>query len=165
MKKMLLVVIVVALASFASAQSTNVMGRPGVKNDTPAVVVHHILKNMTNNNGSTFTAAAGLNAVDAATTVVCPGTSGTCLLQAQQSAEVGGNVSGGRVAFCFYVDGVSINACFFDGEMLADANYTMFSVTEGTSVAHGSHTVQTAIYTDGGGIGGFYNFNYSVYKP
>jgi hypothetical protein len=165
MKKMLLVVIVVALASFASAQSTNAMGRPSVKSDTPAALVHHILKNMSNTTGTSFTVGAGFTAVDSPNTVLCPGTAGSCLLQAQQWAEVGGNGSGGRVALCFFVDGNDINGCFFNGEMLADANYTMFSVAQGTTVTHGSHTVQTFVYSDAGGGGGFYNFNYSVYKP
>jgi hypothetical protein len=165
MKKMLLVVTVLALASFASAQSTNVMGRPSVKNNTPATLVHHVLKNMSNTTGTGFTVAAGFNAVDSANTVVCPGTSGTCLIQAQEWAQVGGNASGGRVAICFFVDGVDINGCYFNGEMPADGNYAMFSVTQGIPVAFGSHTVQTYVYSDGGGAGGLYNFNYNVYKP
>src|SRR5260370_17073842 len=102
MKKMLLVVIVVALASFASAQSTNAMGRRSVKSDTPLTLVHHVLKTMSNTNGSSFSAGVGFTAVDSPNTVVCPGTAGSCLIQAHQIVQLG-NPGDGQTPPYFYV--------------------------------------------------------------
>jgi hypothetical protein len=165
MKKMLLLVTVVALASFASAQSSNAMGRKTVTKDFPNSG-HHTLKNTyINANAADVAEAAGFNAIDAPTTVLCPGTSGTCIIQADEWIQLNG-AAGNRVAICFYVDGTAVDGCYFTGETLADGLFMQQSTSHASNaVSAGNHTVQTVLYTDVGAFVAFYNFNYRVYKP
>ncbi len=167
MKKFVVVTLAVFVLATCSlwAQSSNVSGREAVSKAAPTSLVKHTLKGTYNSVVNNVTYAAGFTAVDAANNVVCPGTAGNCLISADQWAQIGANASGGRVAICFYVDGASVNGCYFNGEMLASGNYAMFSVSQGITVPFGTHTVQTFVYTDGGGFGGYFNANYRVYKP
>src|SRR5215469_13266703 len=90
MKKMWVVLCVLAMASLSAwAQNAS---KPGARasegaSDNVALPadVKHVLKNVYNNTGNLFTTTVvGYNAIDSKTTVLCPGTSGTCLIQADQ---------------------------------------------------------------------------------
>lgn len=178
MKKMWVILCVVAVASLpAWAQNRSLgsaMAHTGQsvsvpETVAPQAVVKHVLKSMYNSTcgsagcpgGDLF---EGFNAIDSPITVSCPGTSGTCLIQADQwvQAEF---ASGDAIAICFFVDGVSVNDCYANGGASGVA-FTMYSVSQGKVVAHGNHTLQTQVYDfDGGSAYNYYNFNYSVFKP
>ena len=144
--------------------------------DQPAAV-KHVLKStyintcIPSNTCFSFTLASGAyTAVDAPTTVVCPGTSGTCLIQADQWLEVGGTTTAGNnTALCLLVDGVIVSAggfaCYYNEETPTDGSFIMGSFSQGTNVSAGSHTVQTTIWTDFGATGAAYTNTYRVYKP
>jgi hypothetical protein len=166
MRKMLLLVTVVVLASFASAQSSNAMGRNTVTKDFPNSGVHTLKNTTINANALNVSEAAGFHAIDAATTVLCPGTSGTCIIQADQWIQLVNGVTGNKVAICFYVDGTAVDGCYYTGETNSDGTYSQQSTSHASNaVPFGKHTVQTVLYTLDGATVSFYNFNYRVYKP
>ena len=130
--------------------------------------VKHVLKNMYNNTCGATCGGVSLvqtfNAIDSVTTVSCPGTSGTCLIQADQSFEAI-VATGDGVAICLYVDGALVNGCYWNGGSTGWA-YSMYATSQGISVKFGNHTVQTVVYDElGGSTLAYYNFNYNVYKP
>jgi len=173
----LLAVLTAGLLSVSVAaqdESSSSMGRPPVAPPrmrptllAPAAVKH--LGSGTYINTGVFgtTVAAGtFTPVDSAITVSCPGATGTCLLQADQFIQTGaGSTSGNEFALCFYVDGVSVNGCYYNGSTPSDGTYVMGSVSQGKTVAHGNHTVQTYIYSRNGALMNFYNFTYKIFKP
>jgi len=178
MKKVWVILCVVAVASLpALAQNrslSSAMAHTGQSMDAPeavapSAVVKHVLKNMYNSNCVSASCPGGdmfaaFNPIDSPITVSCPGTSGTCLIQADQWIQVD-FVPGDAIAICLYVDGVSVNDCYSDGGASSNP-FTMCSVSQGKVVSHGSHTVQTQVYDfNGGSDYVYYNFNYSVFKP
>ena len=165
MKKMCVVLCLVLVASMsAMAQSSSVFGHQASGN-APLVFTKHVIKGMYNTSADLeATMVAGLNAIDGANTVSCPGTSGTCLIQADQwvQADV---ASGDGVAICLYVDGVPTNGCYWNGGSTGYP-FAMYSVSQGIVVSHGNHTVQTYFFdAAGGAFVGLTNSNYYVYKP
>ena len=167
MKKLLLVFSIVCIASLAFAQhNTSAMGQK--RPDYPISFSHHTLKNtyIYEQDFSGTSEPAGFFAVDPADTASCPGTSGTCLIVADQWLQIGAETfTGNRAALCFYIDGAPVNACYFSGETPADGTYEQISTTQGASVSFGSHTVETIGYSDFGTFLGTANFTYRVYKP
>ena len=134
----------------------------------PPAAVKHIGNGVYINSGvfGTTIAAATFTPVDAPITVVCPGTSGSCLLQADQWIQTGaGSTTFNEFALCFYVDGVAVNGCYFNGSTPSDSSFVMGTASQGKSVPHGSHTVQTYIYSLNGAFMNAYNFTYRIYKP
>ena len=148
----------------AMAQSSSVFGHQASGN-APLVFTKHVIKGMYNTSADLeATMVAGLNAIDGANTVSCPGTSGTCLIQADQSFEAI-VATGDGVAICLYVDGALVNGCYWNGGSTGWA-YSMYATSQGISVKFGNHTVQTVVYDElGGSTLAYYNFNYNVYKP
>lgn len=180
MKKMWVILCVVAIASLpawaqdrslSSARAHTGQSMNAPETVAPQTVVKHVLKNVYNSKcvesgGSCpfVGLAGGLNPIDSSITVSCPGTTGTCLIQADQWVQFG-FASGDAVAICFFVDGASVNGCYNEGGASAGA-FTMYSVSQGITVTHGNHTVQTQVYDfNGGSEYLYYNFNYSVFKP
>ena len=106
MKKLSLAVAVVLCASFGLwAQSIGVV--PAGNRTAPTALTKHVLK-------ATYVSSAVINtgvgssyqALDAANNVVCPGTAGSCLIQADQWVEAGAiTTAGNRVALCLLIDG------------------------------------------------------------
>jgi hypothetical protein len=110
--------------------------------------------------------AFGFTPVDAATTVTCPGTSGTCTFEADQDIEVSAVSSG--IALCFAVDGAFVDGgCFFAAETPADGSAVQTHTTISLSgVLHGTtHTVQTYVDSGVSGVFNYYNVDYRIYKP
>ncbi len=174
MKKMWVVLCLVALVSLSAwAQNRKPATVKEYLGDTaanpekvaPAAVVKHVLKNMYNSTGvPSLTMVSGPNAADSAITVSCPGTSGTCLIQADQWIHLD-ELSGDIIGICLYVDGTEVNGCYIQGSV-ANFVWTMESVSQGIAVSHGNHTVQTYVYdVNGGSTLGYYNVNYYVFKP
>lgn len=178
----LLMVLVMALfGSYRFVKAQNERSRPAASAVAPAVIslqgsnippttIKHVLMGtIINTCGSSCSSgsfpAGGTTPIDAPTTVTCPGTSGTCTLEADQVLQVG--VPGSLVGLCFYVDGTLVNgACFYTDETPADGSFTQTHTTQSISgVPHGTHMVQSFVYSSVGGVYDYYNFDYRVYKP
>jgi hypothetical protein len=107
--------------------------------------------------------------VDTQLTVLCPGTSGTCSIQADMLVENGGASSPLNTnSVCLIVDGSPGNSCSFaeGGEVPSDQTYTgttNFDIV--TGLTHGNHTVQMYFQSRLGAFVARYHVNYHVYKP
>lgn len=153
-EKLLLVLVVVFAASAATA-------------------ANHVLKGtyIDTVNGTQVTIpAATLTAVGNPLTVSCPGTTGTCIIEADMWAQnAGGSTTGNDFLLCLYVDGTAVDPyCFgYAGVTPADGSVLMGSSSQSLSgVAAGSHTVQTYFWSRNGGCYVQYrHFTYRVYKP
>jgi len=173
MKKMWVVLCVLAMVSLSAwAQNAS---KPGARASeaasdkvAPAAVIKHVLRNMYNNNGNLLgaTTVFGYNAIDSATTVSCPGTSGTCLIQADQWVQwiVPSNDD---IGIWLLVDGSDVNGCPINSSVATlTGSYTVNTFSQGKTVPFGNHTVQTFVYDNSGGtVLAFYNINYNVFKP
>ena len=172
MKKMWVVLCVLAMVSLSAwAQNASKPGARAPEADSdkvaPPAVVKHVLKNLYNNTGDYFggtTTVVGYNAIDSKTTVSCPGTSGTCLIQADQWVQLSVAIND-RIGICLLMDGTDINGCPINSSV-ATSDYTVNTMSQGKTVPFGNHTVQTFVYDDvGGTLLAFYNCNYYVFKP
>ena len=166
MKKMLLVLCFTAVASLAFAQSTSALGSKnalfpisfGSHTQKAAYVVENTMNIATMN--------AGYNNIDTTYTVVCPGTSGNCLLMADQWLQDGFVNYNSEQALCFLIDGNYVDGCYYTGETAADSSFTQFSTSHGATVSFGKHKVLSQFFSSvGGDIVNFYNFTYRVFKP
>jgi hypothetical protein len=107
--------------------------------------------------------------IDTQLTVLCPGTSGTCSIEADMLVENGGESSPLNTnSVCLIVDGSPGNSCSFaeGGEVPSDQTYTgttNFDIVSG--LAHGNHTVQMFFRSASGAFVARYHVNYHVYKP
>ena len=165
MKKTLLVVALMFATNFtlwAQHRNSNAMGLSEVRTEAPtALPVHTLKKTYLSVGGSTGT-GSGFQTIDTQT-VNCPGTAGTCVIQADQWAQIQGAF--GRTALCLLIDGVLVDGCFFTGEAYADGGFVRFSTTHGGSVGIGNHTVTTQVYSDAAALHNHFNITYRVYKP
>jgi hypothetical protein len=130
----------------------------------PALATNHVLKGTFINNGNyNANAAAGtFTPIDTALSVSCPGTSGTCTIEAdmwiQNASDGGGNT------VCLFVDGSESSGCPYETSGTSGIFETI-SASWPVTVEHGTHTVQTYVYSNDGEFVGFYTTNYRVYKP
>jgi len=142
-----------------------------VSQDPNALATKHVLQGTYNNNGvfgpGTVSGSTS-TPIDAQLTVLCPGTSGTCTIQADMWVENGGQTSTlDGVGIRLYVDGKAApDALYSVGETPSDGSYVQSSSSQAvTGLAHGNHTVQTYFYSDNGANVAYYNSTYRVYKP
>jgi len=151
---LLLVLAVGSLSTYSAAQATK-----------------HVLEGTYNNNGSLEEVSVPVDTytpIDTKLTVTCPGTSGTCTIQADMWIENGGETSSDNAnVICLYVDDAPTSICGAGaGESPSDGSYVQNSTSQSvTGLAPGNHTVQTYFYTFNGARVGYYNSNYRVYKP
>lgn len=167
MKKLLLVLSFVALASFAFAQSSSHVPGSAEAPPFPSFGKHTLMATYISNGNLNADLPAGDSPVDAVHTISCPGTSGTCLFQADSWVQVGEGTST-QVGICFYVDGKLVNeGCFWGAEVLGDGNYLQVSTSvNAPGLSVGNHEVQTHIFfATAGARVGYYNTNYKVFKP
>src|SRR5215469_18783758 len=106
--------------------------------------------------------------IDNLLTVVCPGTTGTCSIQADMWVQNGGTgTSGNWNLVCLYVDGNPAPFCnYLADETLADGNFvnsTSSDIVRGLSL--GNHTVQTIFYSFNGTKVFHHHSNFKVFKP
>jgi hypothetical protein len=112
--------------------------------------------------------AAGFQPIDSPTTVLCPGTSGTCTIVAEENLQLSGTTAGNRWAICLFVDGTQASQpnCPFLGFVTSDGSYAANSFSQAFSgLSFGSHTVQSFVYTDSGANRSIYSIHYRVYRP
>jgi hypothetical protein len=165
MKKTLLVIALTLSANFtlwAQRGDSNALGLSGTDRDAPTALASHALKKTYLSVGGPGTTGSGFQTIDTQT-VLCPGTSGNCVIQADQWVQLQGAF--GKTALCLLIDGNLVDGCFFTGEALADGGFAQYSTTHGGSVSFGSHTVTTQVYTDGSALHNHFNITYRVYKP
>jgi hypothetical protein len=167
MKRILSVLSVLVISSAALLAQSNAISSMDSEKATqsPAALTKHLLKGTYVSVGFGPALGGGFVAIDAANNVVCPGTSGNCLIQADQVMQVASGSANNRVALCFYVDGSPVDGCPFNGDTLANGHFASYSYSHGITVAHGTHSVQTVIFTDFASTGANYTFQYKVYKP
>jgi hypothetical protein len=186
MKKLLRVGLLAALAivSFGayrhasaqegqSARGSEATQAPASNVDNPATLAtKHVLQATyvnSGNYGDVFVNGGAFVPVDTQLTVLCPGTSGTCSVQADMLVENGGeSFPLNETSVCLVVDGVGGNSCSFaeGGEVPSDLSYTgttNFDIVSG--LAHGNHTVQMYFHSFRGAFVARYHVNYHVYKP
>ena len=106
--------------------------------------------------------------IDTRLTVACPGTTGTCSIQADMLVQNGGTTATGNVnRICLYVDGKPGPNCDeFAGETSADGRFTNATNSDIVSdLKPGNHTVQMYFWSSQGTTAAHYEVNYHVYEP
>jgi hypothetical protein len=156
------------IASVASAQDTSPAQGATASSSAALSLANRVLKKSYINSDSGLVAVgAGFQAVDGPTNVNCPGTSGVCVIEADQHLQVISGVSGNRWAICTAVDGnfMADPLCPFLG-IATTSNFEARSFTQTQhGVSFGNHTVQTFVYSDAGLSRSIYEITYRVYKP
>jgi hypothetical protein len=140
-----------------------------ISQEPNALASKRVLQGTYNNLGHYDNSVAGdtFTPIDTQLTVSCPGTSGTCTIQADMWVENGdATTAGNSNAICLYVDGKPAVTCDDSGETLSDRSFTQNSSSQSVSgLTHGNHTVQTYFFSVNGAYLGYYASNYRVYKP
>lgn len=105
--------------------------------------------------------------IDSPQTITCPGTSGTCLIQADHWVEVQGHSSFNEILGCLFVDGKADSNCgAVDDDIPSTGDFVQATSSHFVSgVSHGTHTVQTFVFTGQDAQAAYFNINYRVYKP
>ena len=134
-----------------------------------SAAVNHVLQRTYISTGALFAffPASFASAVDQPQTITCPGTSGTCTIQADHWIEVSGTTNGNESWGCLAVDGVlDANCGYNDDKVRPDGSPGQITSSHATSgIPVGTHTVQTFVGSVGGVNVYYYNINYRVYKP
>jgi len=138
---------------------------PPTATQSPTALTNTCSRELTCRPARQVRSALGPPSIDAVSNVVCPGTSGNCLIHADQVFQIGNTSAAGRVAIIFKVDGVDVDSDPFNGDTLANHHFTSLISSHGITVPHGTHTVQTVVFTEFAAQGGNYAFQYKVYKP
>jgi hypothetical protein len=137
----------------------------------PVAAVNHSLQrtyiSSGTDSGASFPGGYVLTAVDSPQSVFCPGTSGTCTIQADHWVEMQGSTTRNEAAVCLAVDGVFDNNCgFLEDKIPPDLSWLQVSSSHGMSGVHlGTHTVQTFAESTYGMYVAYFNINYRVYRP
>ena len=149
----------------------------GAQETSATLSTTHVLKGtyITNAQGNIGVPATTLVGIGPVLTVSCPGTTGTCTVQADLWIKVVGpaasvspyNSSGDYIFLCFAVDGVEPSGCVIrSGETLPDGSWTINSTSLSMSgVAPGTHSVQMWFYAYDASTVNYYNATFRVYKP
>ena len=130
----------------------------------------HVLEGTYINSGdyNASVSASTFTPIDTQLTVACPGTSGTCSIQADMLVQNGINTAAtNNNRVCLYVDGVAGPNCdSYADESTTDEYYTNAVSSEIVSnLAPGNHTVQMYFWSEEGAGASHYEANYHVYKP
>jgi hypothetical protein len=136
----------------------------------PAAAVNHVLQRNYFSSGTLSGAsvpAFTYSPVDGAQTIICPGTSGTCTIQADHWIELQGSSSSNQAWGCFAVDGsLDPNCGYYDDKIPPDGSWVQATSSHFVSGIHvGTHTVQTFVNSSSGVNVAYFNINYRVYKP
>lgn len=118
-------------------------------------------------NGASFPGSFVFTAVDSPQSVSCPGTSGTCTIQADHWVEMQGSTTSNEAAVCLAVDGVFDSNCgFLEDKIPPDLSWLQVTSSHAMSGVHlGTHTVQTFAGSTNGMNVAYFNINYRVYRP
>ena len=155
MKKLLLVLSLVALSSAAFAQYPKFQ--------------KHTLMDTYISEGFVASVPPNYAPLDNVHTISCPGTSGTCTFQLDAWVDaryLEGNTN--ALDICFYVDGVNTGLyvnCYGTNLPLDGSLIEISTSLSKDGIPAGNHTVQTFIFTGYGAQVFYYNSNYKVFKP
>jgi hypothetical protein len=143
---------------------------PALTAEPDAAATNHVLQRTYVNSAtpaSFGSVAAGTQPIDALTTITCPGASGTCTIEFDQSIQLLATSSSPDLfGFCADLDGSAPACPALVDPLPAPGTYTNVTFPQRISgVSHGTHTVQSSIITDNGIDVGYYTFTYRVYKP
>jgi hypothetical protein len=153
------------------APSARTVSASAAPDAPPVAAVSHSVKGIYlssgTDNGASFPGNYTLTAVDSPQSVVCPGTSGTCTIQADHWVEMQGSTLSNEAAVCLAVDGVFDNNCgFFEDKIPPDSSWLQVTSSHAMSgVRPGTHTLQTFAESTYGMNVAYFNINYRVYKP
>lgn len=111
---------------------------------------------------TTVSLLGGFAVEDAASSVVCKN---ACTIVTLDTAEFLSYYSYNQVGICPMVDGYFTNgSCYFSGALSFTELYTNRTNQTNLSVASGTHTVQTYVYTIAPAYMGHYQNDYHVYN-
>jgi hypothetical protein len=171
----IVVLVVFATCHHASAQQRAATAKtpepvPALTPEPDAAATNHVLQRTYVNSAapSFFTSVpAGTQPIDALTTITCPGTTGTCTIEFDQSIQLYATSSSTDLFnFCAELDGSAPACPALVYPLPAPGTYLTVTFPQRISgVSHGTHTVQSAIITGNGIDVGYYTFTYHVYKP
>jgi hypothetical protein len=147
----------------ASAESLN----------TTVIGVNHTLQRNYFSSGTLggesgpFLPAFTYEPVDNAQVVLCPGSSGTCTIQADHWIELQGFSANNDAWACLEVDGVLDPFCgYFDNKIPPDGSWVQITSSHSMSnISPGAHIVQTFVNSEQGVYAAYFNINYRVFKP
>jgi len=128
---------------------------------------NHVLYNNYINTGLSATpeTAADFQTIDASTTIYCPSSNG-CTLEVTQNVQVDTATSVGNWwGTLYYVDGSPIETGPYLGETNVDGSPVTATSIQTTTISHGDHTVQSAVFSYFGLTTELYTIKYSVYVP
>lgn len=172
MKRLILVLCVLTLASLAFAQSgslTPESAEAPLQFPPPFSKHTSIATYVSTGDPNKVIPAYAATPIDAVNTISCPGPTGTCFLQVNSWVQMGNGSEGDEVYVCLYLDGQDqIGRCEWGGVVQVYGRWVNVATSlnvPGLSV--GNHTVQSYIVeaTGGGVTLGYYNINYQVFKP
>ena len=96
----------------------------------------------------------------------CPATQTSCTFTIAANVQLGGpSQTGNAWAIAVLVDGNYVNGGPFQGELPADGYYATGYELQSASVAPGKHTVSVGVISLLGATVGYYQIEYSAYKP
>lgn len=108
--------------------------------------------------------AAGFNDIDAATQIRCTNAAG-CTIVSNATAQVA-PAAGALWAVCTKIDGVYMNpGCPYQGHLPNAGTYVTGSAQFSSTVAKGTHLLQTQVYVSSASVLGAYQVQYSLYVP
>jgi hypothetical protein len=145
----------------------------GAQEAPETLATNHVLKGTYINNGDFggVVSSETWTPIDTQLTVPCPGSSGTCTIQADMLIQNGGEgafSSPDYFEICFRVDG-NPSSGFCSGEAgvtPTDGTFLESSSSQAaTGLAPGNHTVQTYFNSVFGAHVFYYSSTYRVYKP
>ena len=111
---------------------------------------------------TTVSPLGGFAAEDAAQSIICKN---ACTVVTLDTAEFLSYYSYNQVGICPMVDGYFTNgSCYFSGALSPQEEYTNRTNQTNLSVASGTHTVQTYVYTIAPAYMGHYQNDYHVYN-
>ncbi len=160
-------------AGFLAVLAIALLGPYTMEGEEQATATSHVVKEIyinsgidTNNGG--FVSPAEYFPIDNQLTVTCPGSSGTCSIQADIVVQNGNETFTSKTySMCLYVDGnFAPNCAAAVGSTPSDGSSVQGSTTEIVTGVHtGTHTVQTKFFSADGAYLSYYSITYRVLKP
>jgi hypothetical protein len=146
---------------------------PAVHEQTPSpsLATRHVLEGTYINSGSLFETAIPANTftpIDTQLTVACPGTTGSCTIEADMLVQNGfSTAASNNNRVCLYVDGNPGPNCDYYVDETTTDEFFINAVNADTvsGLATGDHTVQMYFWTADGADVSHYQATYHVYKP
>ncbi|MGA7631544.1 MAG: hypothetical protein WCB11_12300 [Terriglobales bacterium] len=171
-------VVALALVGFAAYRHVSAQERPETaKRSAPVLTgepdvagINHALERTYINSAAPeffSSVPSGPQPIDPLTTIFCPGTSGTCTIEFDQSIQLYATSSSpDSVSLCAQLDSSSFACPTLLQPLPAPGTYFHVAFSQEISgVPHGYHTIQSILWTGNGIDAAYYTFAYRVYKP